>query len=208
MADFESIIKNHIGEDGTIPADAIAKLTKAINTAVGNEFVEKKRYKDKLEEIETLKTDKQTAEDSATTAEKWKDKYNTLKKDFDDYKAGVTAKETKAAKEAAVRAYYQGKNITGKALEIAMRGSTSEIDALELGEDGKIKDCKALDDLVAGDFSGLVSQTTTQGANTANPPVNTGGGYTDKSQIMAIKDRQKRRAEIAKHMDLFQAEGD
>ena len=103
----------------------------------------------------------------------WKDKHDILKKEFEDYKAGITAKEAKAAKETAVRAYYEGKGITGKALDIAMRGSGAEIEAVEL-EDGKIKDAKALDALVAGTFSGLVSTTTTKGADTATPPA-TGG---------------------------------
>ena len=56
-----------------------------------------------------------------------------------------------------------------------MRGSGAEIAALELGEDGKIKDAAALEALVKGDFSGLVSTTTTTGANTANPPAVSGG---------------------------------
>ncbi len=119
-------------------------------------------------ELETVKADLEAAKKDG-----WKDKHDKVKKEFDDYKASVTAKETKAAKESAVRAYYQSKNITGKALEIAMRGSTAEIEALEL-EDGKIKDTKALDALVAGDFSGLVSQTTTQGAPTPTPPPSDG----------------------------------
>jgi len=183
MADFESIIKKHAAEDGSISADAIAKLAKAISTAVGNEFVEKQRYKDKLDEIEMLKTDKQTAEDNATTAGKWKDKYDALKKDFDTYKGQQAAKEAKAAKESAVRAYYQSKGITDKALEIAMRGSGAEVEALELGEDGKITDTKALDALIAGDFAGLVGTTTIEGAHTATPPANTGGGNMTKADI-------------------------
>ena len=105
----------------------------------------------------------------------WKDKHDALKKEFEDYKKGVTAKEAKAAKEAAARVYYESKGITGKSLDIAMRGSGAEIAALELGEDGKIKDAAALEALVKGDFSGLVSTTTTTGANTANPPAVSGG---------------------------------
>lgn len=129
----------------------------------------------------------------------WKDKHDTLKKEFEDYKKGVTAKETKAAKEAAVRAYYESKGITGKALDIALRGSGAEIEALELVE-GKIKDAAALEALVKGDFSGLVSTTTTTGANTANPPANTGGGMTkadiykkdDKGRyLMSASERQR-----------------
>lgn len=119
---------------------------------------------------------------AAAQQDGWKDKHDSLKKEFEDYKAGVTAKETKAAKTAAVRAYYESKGITGKALDIAMRGSGAEIEALELA-DGKIKDAAALDALVSGDFSGLVGQTRTEGAPTATPPFNNGGGKTRKDVL-------------------------
>lgn len=200
MFDIDSIIKKYTGEDGSIPAEAVAKLVQAVSSSVGREFVEKSRYNDKLEEIETLKTEKQTAEDSATTAGKWKDKYDALQSEFENHKKAQAAKETKAAKEAAARAYYESKGITGKALGVAMRGSGAEIEALELGEDGKIKDSKALDALVAGDFSGLVGTTTTKGASTATPPANTGGSMTkadiykkdDKGRyLMSASERQK-----------------
>lgn len=114
------------------------------------------------------------AELEAVKKDGWKDKHDALKKEFEDYKAGVTAKETKSAKEAAARSYYESKGITGKSLDIAMRGSGAEIEALELA-DGKIKDAAALEALVNGDFSGLVSTTTTKGADTPTPPANGGG---------------------------------
>lgn len=116
----------------------------------------------------------------------WKDKHDALKKEFEDYKAGVSAKETKAAKESAARAYYKEKGITGKALDIAIRGSSAEIEALELA-DGKIKDAAALEALVKGDFSGLVSTTTTTGANTATPPANNGDGGKDVPNTRAAR---------------------
>lgn len=87
----------------------------------------------------------------------------------------LEAKEARAAKEAAVRAYYEQKGIVGKALDIAMKGSDAEIDALELA-DGKVKDYGAIDALIGGLFAGLVSVTITKGADVANPPVNCGGG--------------------------------
>ena len=79
--------------------------------------------------------------------------------------------ETKAAKEKAVKAYFEGKNITGANLDIAMRGCRDEIGAIELDGD-KIKDTAALDALVNGTFAGLVVTKTVQGAQTANPPAN------------------------------------
>lgn len=112
----------------------------------------------------------------------YQEKYEKVKKDFDDYKAEVSTKETKAAKEKAVRAYYESKGITGKSLDIAIRGSGAEIDALELDGD-KIKDTSALDDLVKGTFSGLVSTTKTRGAQTSNPPANNNGGAMTKADI-------------------------
>lgn len=175
MFDIESIIKKYTGEDGSIPAEAAAKLAQAVSSSVGREFVEKSRYNDKLEEIETLKTEKQTAEDSATTAGKWKEKYDALHSEFENHKRAQAAKEARAAKEAAARAYYESRGIVGKSLDIAMRGSGAEVEALELGEDGKIKDAKALDALVAGDFSALVSTTTVTGAKTDNPPATNAG---------------------------------
>lgn len=105
-----------------------------------------------------------------------KEAYNKLKKEFDDYKSEVTAMETRAAKEKAVRAYFEGKKITGNNLNIAMRGAKDEIAAVELGEDGKIKDTAALDALVGGEFAGLVVKTQQRGANPSTPPAGNGPG--------------------------------
>lgn len=135
-------------------------------------------------ELDTAKADLE-----AVKKDGWKDRHDTLKKEFEDYKKGVTAKETKAAKKTAARAYYESKGITGKALDIALRGSGAEIEGLELGEDGKIKDPAALDALVKGDFSDLVSTTTITGANTANPPANTGSGSLTKADIYKKDDK-------------------
>lgn len=130
------------------------------------------------------------------------DAYKKLKADFDKYKADAEAKEAKAAKEKAARAYFEGKNITGKNLDIAMRGARAEIDALEL-DGGKIKDAKALDDLVAGDYSGLVVKTEANGAKTANPPASTGKPAKTKEEIMQIKDDAERWAAMRDNPSLF-----
>lgn len=80
------------------------------------------------------------------------------------------AKANRAAKEAAVRAYYQEKGVIGKALDIVMKGSKDEIDALEL-TDGQVKDFSIIDGLIGGVFAGLVSTTTMKGADTPHPPI-------------------------------------
>ena len=133
----------------------------------------------------------------------WKEKHDKLKGEFDKYKSDIEAKETKANKEKAVRAFYESKGITGKNLEIAMRGSRAEIDGIELDGD-KIKDNSALDALVNGDFAGLVSKTTTTGATVAHPPAAGGGGTgKTKDEILSIKDGAARRKAMAENPALF-----
>lgn len=120
----------------------------------------------------------------ANSGDDYKAKYEAEKKAFADYKADQMAKETKAAKEAAVKAYFEGKNITGANLAIAMRGARDEIAGIEL--DGtSIKDTTALDALVSGEYSGLVVTTTRQGAATATPPANNGGSKLTRADIYA-----------------------
>ena len=133
----------------------------------------------------------------------YKEKYEKEHSAFETYKSDVTAKESKAAKEKAVRAYFESKNITGANLDLAMRGCGEEMAALEMDGE-KIKDTKSLDALVDGTYKGLVSTTLTKGANPATPPANTGGGAMTKDQIMEIKDRAERRAAIAANINLFE----
>ena len=153
------------------------------------------------EEQVKAELEKQPAEKAVNVKDS--EEYKTLKQSFDDYKAEIANKQAKEAKEKAVRAFYESKGITGKNLEIAMRGSRAEIDGIELDGD-KIKDNSALDALVNGDFSGLVATTTTKGANTANPPANNGTGTgKTREEILAIKDGSVRRMEMAKNAHLF-----
>lgn len=159
------------------------------------------RYKADAEKLPGVQ--KQLDELKAAGDDGYKEKYEKEHSAFETYKADVTAKEAKAAKEKAVRAYFEGKNITGANLELAMRGCSEEMAAIELDGD-KIKDTKSLDALVAGTYKGLVSTSRTKGTDTSNPPGNTGAGTMTKEKIMEIKDRAERRAQIAAHMDLFQ----
>ena len=133
----------------------------------------------------------------------YKEKYEKEHSDFEAYKSGVTAKESKAAKEKAVRAYFESKNITGANLDLAMRGCGEEMAALELDGE-KIKDTKSLDALVDGTYKGLVSKPAVRLDMGAR--LNDGGKPMTKDEIMQISDRAERRAAIAANMDLFRKE--
>lgn len=200
MADFAKIIREHGGD---ISETAINAITSAIKTAVGNEYVEKERYKAKLTEIDTLKEQAQTADDKATTAEKWQDKYNSLKADFDKYKGDVQAKETKAAKEKAYREALKDANLNEKGVEKALK--YAEWDKIELDEDGKLKDAKSHVKNAREEWAEYVVKNGQRGAETHNPPENGGGGrtYKTKDEIMKITDTVERQKAIADNHELF-----
>ena len=87
-------------------------------------------------------------------------KYNAEKQQHDALKASIASEKSKSAKEAALKAYFESKNIKDGNLKIAMRGVS--LDSIEL--DGEnIKDTKALDELVDGDFKSLISTKDSSG---------------------------------------------
>lgn len=183
-------------------SEAVDKIIDGHLTSVNALREDIAKYKADAEKLPTVQ--KELDDMKANTNDSWKEKHDKLKSEFDKYKSDIEAKEAKANKEKAVRAFYESRGITGKNLEIAMRGSRAEIDGIELDGD-KIKDASTLDALVKGDFSGLVATTTTKGANTANPPANNGGDKLTKADIykkddkgryvMSTAERQKALAE-------------
>lgn len=131
----------------------------------------------------------------------WKEKHDKVKKEYEEYKSDVEGKQARETKEKATRAYFESAGITGKNLEIAMRGSRTEIDGLEMDGE-KIKDTASLKALVDGDFASLVTTTTTRGASTTTPPTQTQGSSAPKTkaEILKIKDTAERQKAWAEYL--------
>lgn len=168
------------------------------------------------ETVDALKADRDSYKNDASKLKKvqeklddlkakgddgWKEKHDKVKKEYDEYKSDVEGKQARETKEKATRAYFESAGITGKNLEIAMRGSRAEIDALEMDGE-KIKDTASLKALVDGDFASLVTTTTTRGASTTTPPTQTQGGSTPKTkaEILKIKDTAERQKAWAEYL--------
>lgn len=201
MADFAEIIKKHAGEDGNIPASAIQTLVTAISNAVGNEYVAKERYKEKLNEIDELTGKLQTAEDSVATAEKWKTKYEAVKEDFSNFKAEQSKKDTRAAKETAYRALLKQAGVSEKRIDAVLK--VSDVDGVELNEKGEIANAKDRLKSIKDEWADFIEVTQVQGAQTPNPPVSPGGPTRTKEEIMSIKDTAERQNAIAQNLGLF-----
>ena len=191
MAFTRATIRNLAKESGV-------EITKELEDALVTEHLNARNaYADEQVNAELEKQ-------PATKAENVKDseEYKALKADFDKYKAEVTEKETKAAKEAAYRSILKDANLSEKGVEKAIK--YAEWDKIELDEDGKLKGANDHIKAVREEWAEYVTTTTTTGAKTSNPPANNGvkTGKT-KEEIMAIRDPAVRQAEIAKNPEAF-----
>lgn len=115
----------------------------------------------------------------------YKQKYEDKCKEYDKLVAEAAAEKTRAAKEKAVRAYFEGKNIVGANLDLAMRACGAEVAALEMDGD-KIKDTAALDALIAGAYKNLVSTQRVKGSNPATPPKSNGEPGLTKADVLKM----------------------
>lgn len=147
-------------------------------------------------ELNKLKED--TAKDDGKNS--WKVKYDAMKEEFDEYKAEVEAKATKATKEEAFRALLKEVGVAEKRINSVVK--VSDIDAIELDKDGNIKDADKLKDSVKEEWNDFIQTEQTKGADTSNPPQNNGGKKT-REEILAIKDTAERQAAMAENHELF-----
>lgn len=109
----------------------------------------------------------------------WQKKYEKEHADFEAYKDAQTAKETKAAKESAYRALLKDAGVSEKRIDAIVK--ITDMESVELGEDGKIKDADKRAEAIKTEYSDFIETTTTRGVNTATPPAN--GGEKDLGSL-------------------------
>lgn len=107
----------------------------------------------------------------------YKEKYESEHQAFEDYKTSVAAEKTTAAKEKALETALKKVGIADKRLQSVARLCKGDglLDKLELDDKGAIKDSDKLEASLKESYSDYIVTTSTQGANTANPPAGNGG---------------------------------
>lgn len=119
----------------------------------------------------------------------YKAKYEDLQQQFDDYKADVTAKETKAKKTAAYRKLLKDAKVSEKRLDSILK--LSPVDDIELDDKGEIKDAADVKKKIEEEWSDFIVTEETHGADSNNPPGGSGGrqgaGGGSKSRAAMIQ---------------------
>lgn len=106
------------------------------------------------------------------------EEYKALQKQFNDYKAEVSTREARSAKESAYREALKEAGVSEKRINTIVKASGETIDALEL-VDGKIKDADKLAESIKTEWADFIPTTTASGAPTATPPASNGGKSID-----------------------------
>lgn len=115
----------------------------------------------------------------ASDGEDYKAKYEKEHSDFEAYKNEQSAKETKAAKERAFREIIGAAGVSKKRIDAVLR--VSNLDELELDENGKAKNGEALTKKIKEEFSDFVVKQQETGADVMTPPGE--GGETDLGKL-------------------------
>lgn len=115
----------------------------------------------------------------------YKAKYEAEHKAFGDYKANVDAEKTTAAKEKAVEAVLKKIGVSEKRLQSVAKLAKADglLDALELNDDGAVKEADKLEKSLKDSYSEYITNTSTKGADTPTPPANSGGANLTMADI-------------------------
>lgn len=182
-----------------IEEEKIEQIIEAHTETVSALKDERDSYKEDAEKLADVQKELNTAKekiakhgDGETVS---KTEFDELKKEYEDYKKDITAKETRTAKVNAFRELLKAAGVSDKRFDTVIK--VSDIDGLELDKDGKIKDADKITENIKTEWADFIPTTTVVGANTANPPATTGGSFKTRAEIMKIKDTTERQAALA-----------
>lgn len=169
----------------------LAEANKQAETYKANEV----KYQETTNELAKLK---ESIEKDGT----YKQKYDSLKGEYETYKSAQSEKEAKAQKANAYRNLLLNAGVSQKRIDSVMK--VSDLSKLELDDEGKLKNADELTNTVKSEWADFIEQKSVEGAKTPNPPQNNGGTKMTKEQILAIKDTAERQRAIAENLDAFQ----
>lgn len=180
--------------------DAHSETVNALKD-VNSEYKEKAdKYESTKKELDKLKQDIKDAEEK-NGKDPYKVKYEALKEDYEEYKKQVTAKETKANKEKLYTELLKEAGVNEKRIAAVLR--VSDLDKVEIDENGKLKDSADLTKSIKEEWADFITTTETKGAKVSNPPAGGSVKTLTKDEIMKIKDTGERQKAIAENHELF-----
>lgn len=178
-------------------ADLICERHKEVLSEVMDE---RDKYKEDADKFNAVKAELDTLKQQTAGTDSYKEKFEALQKEYDEFKATVESKETTAKKESAFRNILKDIGIPEKRIDAVVK--VSDIKGIELDGEG-IKDEATLKESLKKEWSDFITTTKVEGVPSANPPSSTGKTAMTKEQIRAIPDAATRQKAMLDNPTLF-----
>lgn len=162
---------------------------------------ERDKYKVEAEKLPDVENELKALKDKAAGEDPYKEKYDKLKKEHDEYVKDVEAKATTAKKENAFKEILKDIGIPEKRIETVLK--VSDLSKLEFDEQGNVKDGDKMKESLKTEWADFIPRKGTEGANSPTPPANGGKGTMTKDQIRAIQDPAARQKAMLENPTLF-----
>lgn len=175
-------VKAKLQEYG-VPADQLDTAAEYFCRAHATDLDAIKEERDALKrDAETLASvQKELDAIKAQPGDGYKEKYQKVKADFEKYMADTEAAAALEAKKTAYTEVCKDAGLNEKGIAKALK--YADWDAVELDDAGKVRDAKKHIKSLKEEWAEHVVTTTTQGANTPNPPANNGGSRMTLDEI-------------------------
>lgn len=159
-----------------IESDKIDEIVKANSDSLEAVKEERDKYKEdaeKLPKVQKELDDLKKATQGENGKNPFEEKYNTLKTEYDNFKESIEKQQTHDAKAAAYRQMLKDAKVSEKRIDSVLK--VSDVDAIELDKDGKIKDADKLKESIAKDWADFIEKDVTKGADTSQHPESKSG---------------------------------
>jgi hypothetical protein len=181
-----ALTKNQVREILSAAGVSVENMDAAVDAIMNGHITsvnalreERDTYKADAEKLpgvqkELDKANKKIAEnEDADAKDKWKVKYDALKEESDNYRTSVEAEKTKRKKSDAYRELLKEAGVSEKRRAAVLR--VTDLDSLELDEDGKFKDAENLKKSIKEEWAEFIPVDGKQGADVKTPPQGDGG---------------------------------
>jgi len=168
-------------------ADQIIQMHSETVDALKEEIEKYKADAEKLPGLQKKVDDLEAQVAKNGDENEWKSKYEKEHQDFEDYKKADQAKEIKAKKTEAYKQLLIEAGISPKRIDAVLKISGDQIEAIVLDEEGKAKDADKLMEGITKEWEGFITTEGSKGAESHNPPGNTGGSDSFADMTLAEK---------------------
>lgn len=154
-------------------------------------------------DAETLAAAKKELDElKAQPGDGFKEKFEKIKKELNEFKEAVAKERALEAKRAAYQELCKDAGLNEKGIAKAVK--YADWDSVEVDETGKVVDAKAHLKAIREEWAEHIKTEGEQGVQTPNPPGSNGGvNRKTKEEIYAIKDPAVRQQAILDNHELF-----